>query len=70
MEYGIVRWVCVWLGVAWVDEGEWRRGLSLGFTNPVGAVAWLRWCRLGVGRWLGPGFGGVVLCLCELELSV
>ena len=32
--------VCVWLGEAWVKsgrgEGEWMRGLGLGFTNPVG----------------------------------
>ena len=27
----------------------------------------LRWCRWGMGWWLGPGCGGwVVLCLCEL----
>ena len=37
--------------------GEWMRGLSLGFTNPVGtggtvghvSVFWLRWC--GWCRW-------------------
>ena len=32
MEY--VR--CVWLRAAWVEGGEWMRGLGLGFTNPVG----------------------------------
>ena len=45
--------VCVWL-----EGGEWMRGLGLSFTNPVGTG--------GVGRVLGPGAGGVVLCLCEL----
>ena len=33
------------------------------------SVFWLRsrgWCMWGVGRRLGPGSGGVVLCLCEL----
>ena len=35
------------------------------------SVFWLRWCRWGVGRELGPGSGGVVvLCLCESGLSV
>ena len=50
---------------------EWMRELGLGFTNPlvtggsVGHVSvfWLWW---GVGRGLGPGSGGVVLCLCEV----
>ena len=47
-------------------EGEWIRGLGLGFTNPVGtggvfgrvSVFGLRWCgwrRWGVVRGLGPG---------------
>ena len=52
------------------------RGLGLGFTNPVGTrgvldvcVFWLRWygwCGWVMGRGLGPGSGGVVLCLCEV----
>ena len=44
------------------------RGLGLGFANTVGTggvcvgrVSMLRWW--GVGRWIGPGYGGVVLCL-------
>ena len=46
-------------------EGEWMRGLGLGFTNPVGTgsvgrVSVLRWCRWEMGRELGPGSGGVV----------
>ena len=55
---------------------ERMRGLGLGFTNSVGtggvldvSVVWLwwrGWCRWEVGRGLGPEFGGVVLCLCEL----
>ena len=49
------------------EGGEWMRGLGLGFTNPVGTggmldVFWLRWCRWGVGRGLGPGCGGVGWC--------
>ena len=57
--------------------GELMRGLGLGFTNPVRkgcvgrvSVFGLRWCRWGVGRGLGPGYGGVVLCLCESGFSV
>ena len=51
------------------------RGLGLGFTNPVGTggvldVSTLQWCRWGVGREIGPGSGGMVLCLCEFGLSV
>ena len=37
------------------------------------SVFWLQWCgwrRWGVGIGLGPGYGGVVLCLCESGLSV
>ena len=26
---------CVWLGAAWVERGEWMKGLGLGVTNPV-----------------------------------
>ena len=65
------------------ERGEWMRGLGLGFTNPacgnrgsVGRVSvfWLRWCRRGVGRGLGPGSGGVDWCYvgvsCESGFSV
>ena len=31
---------------------------------------WCGWCSWGVGRGLGPGCGGVVLCLCEFGFSV
>ena len=70
--------VCVWLGAVWVERGdEWMRELVLGFTNPVGtnvSVFWLRWCRWGVGRWLGPGSGAVGWChvcvRCESGFSV
>ena len=56
--------------------------LGFGYTNPVGAGRVLDVCLCfgcsgvggewvgGVGRGLGPGSGGVVLCLCEFELSV
>ena len=73
MEY--VRCVCVWLGSAWVKRGEWKRGLGLGFTNPVGTGEMLDVCLCfgcgGVGEeWVGgldQGLKGwVVLCLCEL----
>ena len=57
------------------------RELGLGFTNPVGTggvldvcVFWLRWCRWGVGRGLGPGSGAVGWCYvcvrCEPGFSV
>ena len=60
------------------------RELGLGFPNPVGtggsphvSVFWLRlceWCRLGVGRGLGPGSGAVGCCYvcvrCESGFSV
>ena len=45
--------MCVWLGAAWVERGEWMRGLGLGFTNPV-----LTWGVLDVC--LGCGGVGVV----------
>ena len=59
----------------------WMRELCLGFTNPVGtggvldmSVLWLRWCRGGVGRGLGPGSGAVGWCYvcvrCESGFSV
>ena len=47
-----VRCVCVWLGVAWVEEGgEWIRGLGLRFTNPVrtGGMSDVCLCLGGVG---------------------
>ena len=63
--------------LAWVERGV--SGLGFGSTNPVGiggvfdvSLFWLRWCgwcRWVVGRGLGPGSGGVVLCLCESGLS-
>ena len=40
-----MRGVCVWLGVAWVETGEWMRGLGLGFTNPVGTGGVLDVCQ-------------------------
>ena len=45
---------------------------SCGNRGSVGRVSvfWLQWCGWGVGRGLGPGSGGVVLCLCESGLSV
>ena len=57
------------------EGGEWMRGLGFGFNNPVGtgrvlSVFWLRWCMWRVGRGIGPGSGGVVLCLCEFVCSV
>ena len=55
---------------------EWMRGLSLGFTNPVGKGGVLDVCLCygsggvgGVGRewaWTRVWRGGVVLCMCEL----
>ena len=63
------------------EGGEWMRGFSFGFTNPVGTggVLDVRRCLgcNGVGgvsrEWvgLGPGSGGgVVFCLCESGFSV
>ena len=65
------------------EGGEWMRELGLGFTNPVGTggvldmclcVFWLRWCRWGVGRGLGPGprdVGWCYVCVrCESGFSV
>ena len=46
--------------------GEWMRGLGFGFTNPVGTGGVLDVC-FGCGG-LGPGSGGVVLCLCEVRV--
>ena len=52
------------------------RELGLGFTNPVGtggvldvSVFWLRWCRWGVGRGLGPGLGAVGWCYVCVSLD-
>ena len=66
---------CGWRG------GGWMRGLSLGFIlweqgECVSAswLLWRGWSRLGVGRGLGPEFGGVGWCYvcvgCESGLSV
>ena len=61
-----VRCVCVWRGEAWVESGfgsgrrgwragEWMRGASLGFTNPLGTEGVLDVCLcFGCG-----GVGGV-----------
>ena len=48
------------------------RAFGLGFTNPVRTWGvldvclckfwWCGWCTWGVGRGLGPGFGGVGWC--------
>ena len=61
-----MRYVCVWFGA---DERiEFGLYQSCGNRSSVGRVSviGLRWCRWGVDRELGPGSGGVVLCLCEL----
>ena len=61
--------VCVWLGTAWDDRGEWMRELGLDFTNSLGTggvldVYLCLGCG-GVGRelvWdMGPGLQGVVV---------
>ena len=56
--------VCVWLGAAWVERGEWMRGLGLGFTNPVGTGGVLDVCLcFGCG-----GLGdGCVECVGGLD---
>ena len=59
----------VWLWAVWVDE--WKRGLGMGFTNPVGTEGVLDVCFCcgvgsGYGAWTRVSRGGVVLCLCEL----
>ena len=44
------RCACAWLRAAWLEGGEWMRGLGLGFTNPVGAGGVLDvWLRFGCG---------------------
>ena len=52
--------------VLWMSAVRGMRGLCLGFTYPLGtgevlegrvSVFWLRWCRWGVGREIGPGSG-------------
>ena len=52
--------------------GGWIKGLILGFSNPVGTggvldvfvfgLRWCEWCRWGVGRGFGPGYGRVGWC--------
>ena len=44
--------------------GEWMRGMGLDFTNPVGTGGVLDVC-LCFDQGL-EGWGGVVLCLCEV----
>ena len=73
--------MCLARGGVGGEGGEWMIELGLGFTNPrdrgsVGHVSvfWLRWCRWGVGRGLGPGSGAVGWCYvcvrCESGFSV
>ena len=74
--------MCLARGGVGGEGGEWMRELGLGFTNPVGTggvldmclYSWLRWCRWGVGRRLGPGSGAVGWCyvcvMCKSGLSV
>ena len=45
--------------------GEWMIGFSLGITNRVRRL-YFGCGSVGVEWGLGPGSGGVVLCLCEL----
>ena len=68
--------ICMRLGCGGVGEewGECMRGLGVGFINPVGTGGVLDGCLCldcgGVGsvagEGLGPGSGGVALCLYEL----
>ena len=41
---------------------------SYGNRGSVGC-AWLRWCRWGVGKGLGPGSGGVGWCYVCVSLD-
>ena len=78
LEMSVVRGVCGVCGMCLArvsvpgEGGEWMRGLGLGFINPVGTGGVLDVCLWfgGVGRGLGPGSGGVLLCLCESGFSV
>ena len=54
-----------WEDWVWTLPILWNRG-SVGRVS----VFWLRWCRWGVCRGLGPGSGGVVLCLCEVRVWI
>ena len=52
-----------------------ERGLGFGFTNSVGAWGVLDVCMcFGCGdvggEGFGPGYGGVVLCLCIWQVQV
>ena len=50
-----LRYVCVWLGAAWVGRGV--SGLGLAFTNPVGTGGVLDMCLCFVCGGVG-GVGG------------
>ena len=62
--------MCLARGGVGGEGCEWMRELGLGFTNPVGTGGvldmclcfWLRWCRWGVVRGLGPGSGALGWC--------
>ena len=76
-----MRCVCVWLGAAWEERGEWMRGL--GYTNPVGTWGVLGLClRCGGvggvgGEWVGgldqglEAWGGVMsVCVVSPDFCV
>ena len=55
-----MRCVCIWLGAALEEGGEWMRGLGLDFTNSVGTRGVLDVCLcLGCGRVDGEWVGGL-----------
>ena len=75
---GVVCDMCMCLARGGVggEGGEWMRELDLGFTNPVWiwgvgrvSVFWLRWCRWGVARGLGPGSGALGWCYVCVSLD-
>ena len=61
---GGVSEMCVFGSGRLVDER-----IGFGFTNPVGRVFGLWWCMWGVGRRLGPGYGGVRWCYVCVSLD-
>ena len=70
-----MRCVCVWLGAAWVEKGGVDEMIGFGiyqFCGNRGSI-WLRWCRWGVGRGLGPVCdccdSSTACRLCRLEPS-